>query len=208
MRILIVEDDRDLIMLLSDILRKGGYDVISAADGSEAWGILQREKIHFVITDWMMPKMDGLELCKRIRSAAFPYYIYIVMLTAKDAKGELVQGMEAGADDFLVKPFSKDELNVRVRAGERIITLETGLEKQNRQVQKGHDDFLSILNTLREGVVMVEKDGRISFLNRSALDLTEKPENDLLGSQWRALFPLDPIEITQLVTLITGPGCF
>lgn len=76
MRILIVDDDRDLIMLLSDILRKGGYDVISAADGSEAWGILQREKIHFVITDWMMPEMDGLELCKRIRSAAFPYYIY------------------------------------------------------------------------------------------------------------------------------------
>lgn len=138
MRILIVDDDKVIRLLLSKIVQKWGYEVVLATDGAEAWDILQKEKICFIITDWIMPGMDGLELCGRIRDAGFTHYIYIIMLTGKDSKNELVEGMKAGADDFVVKPFTKDELNVRIKAGERIIRLEKDLAEQNKKLSKAY----------------------------------------------------------------------
>lgn len=88
-----------------------------------------------VITDWMMPEMDGVELLKRIRSSLSPGYVYIMMLTAKQQKDDLLEAMEAGADDFLTKPFDKDELRVRLRAGERIIELEKSLARRNKELK-------------------------------------------------------------------------
>lgn len=136
MRILIVEDDADSRKLLFRILRFWGHEICVARNGAEAWQILEQGAVSFVISDWMMPEMDGLELCRRIRSARFPHYIYIILLTAKDAKNELVEGMEAGADDFIVKPFNSGELNVRIRAGERILKLERDLAEQNQKLSQ------------------------------------------------------------------------
>ncbi|MFQ5708924.1 MAG: PP2C family protein-serine/threonine phosphatase [bacterium] len=138
MRILIAEDDQDTRLLLARILRKWGHEVIQAADGACAWGILQNDPVSFVISDWMMPNMDGLELCNKIRAANFSRYVYIMLLTAKDAKDELIEGMQAGADDFLVKPFNKGELNVRIRAGERILKLEHDLEERNKKLSEAY----------------------------------------------------------------------
>lgn len=138
MRILIVDDDVDMRRLLLGILQRWGYDVVPAADGAEAWEVLQSQPISFVITDWTMPNLDGLELCRRIREGRLARYIYIILLTAKHSKGELIKGMEAGADDFLIKPFNAGELKVRIRAGERVVMLEHNLEQQNRKLQEAY----------------------------------------------------------------------
>ena len=138
MRILIVDDDADMRRLLLRTLQRWGYDVVPAADGVEAWERLQNEPISFVITDWTMPNLDGLGLCRRIREAKFARYIYVILLTAKNSKDELITGMEAGADDFLIKPFNAGELQVRIRAGERIVTLESNLEEQNKKLQEAY----------------------------------------------------------------------
>ncbi|CBE67812.1 MAG: fused response regulator/phosphatase [Candidatus Methylomirabilis oxygeniifera] len=138
MRILIVDDDVDMRRLLLHTLQSWGYDVVQAIDGAQAWDLLQNEPFSFVITDWIMPNLDGLELCRRIRGARFTRYIYIILLTAKHSKEELIKGMEAGADDFLIKPFNAGELKVRIRAGERIIKLESNLEEQHKKLQEAY----------------------------------------------------------------------
>ena len=138
MRILIADDDLDIRLLLIKMLEKWGHEVIPAVDGIQAWNILQENVIHFVITDWVMPGMDGLKLCQKIRRFSFDHYIYIIMLTSRDTNTELVKGMDAGADDFIVKPFRRDELNVRIKAGERVISLETDLSNRNKQLDKAY----------------------------------------------------------------------
>ncbi|MHC9543920.1 MAG: PP2C family protein-serine/threonine phosphatase [Vulcanimicrobiota bacterium] len=99
---------------------------------------MQKETISLVISDWMMPEMDGPELCRHIRAAHFPQYIYIIMLTARETKTDLIEGMESGADDFMVKPFNKDELRVRIKAGERVIKLERDLEDRNSKLSEAY----------------------------------------------------------------------
>jgi len=132
MKILVVDDDKDIRELLCKILRKWKHEVITASNGKDAYHILKTEEFNIVISDWLMPKMDGLELCKKIRNSNFSNYIYIILLTAKDSKKDIIEGMKAGADDFIIKPFVKGELDVRIRAGERICKLEKKLEVQNK----------------------------------------------------------------------------
>jgi diguanylate cyclase (GGDEF)-like protein len=125
MKILIAEDDPISRRVLEANLAGWGYDVMIASDGSEAWELLQRpDAPNLVISDWMMPNMDGLELCRRIRGMERSGYIYFIILTAKGEKQDIIEGLEAGADDFLTKPFDREELKYRARIGERIINLE------------------------------------------------------------------------------------
>lgn len=138
MQLLIVDDDKATRSLLSLDLQQLGHEVRSASDGSEAWKILQQEHISFVITDWRMPQMDGLELCRRIRSADLPQYVYVILMTTKDDKDALIDGMEAGADDFVVKPFNQGELNARFKAGERILKLQRDLERRNEELSESN----------------------------------------------------------------------
>jgi two-component system NtrC family sensor kinase len=126
-KVLIAEDDVVLQRLLKDSLTKWGHEVTSAKNGEEAWELFEAETYPLLLTDWMMPKMDGLELVRRVRASERSGYIYIIMLTAKTQKADLIEGMEAGADDFISKPFERDELRVRLRAGERIIQLQEKL---------------------------------------------------------------------------------
>ena len=125
MEILIAEDEPISRRLLEFTLRRWGYEVTTAADGSEAWEMLQSPAPpSLVISDWMMPGMDGLELCHRIRSREQPGYTYLIILTARGKKEDVIKGLEAGADDYLVKPFDQEELRCRIKIGERIINLE------------------------------------------------------------------------------------
>ena len=118
MRILIAEDDPVTRRLLEASLRKWGYDVLATVNGSEAWEALQGpEAPSLVISDWMMPVMDGLELCRKIRKMEKPGYIYFIVLTSKGMKKEIIEGLEAGADDYLTKPFDRDELKYRTMIG-------------------------------------------------------------------------------------------
>jgi two-component system chemotaxis response regulator CheY len=111
--------------MLETFLRKWGYDIVITTNGREAWEVLQEpEAPNLVISDWMMPDMDGLELCRRIREMERAEYIYFIILTSKGKKEDVITGLEAGADDYLIKPFNQDELKYRVKIGERIIELE------------------------------------------------------------------------------------
>jgi phosphoserine phosphatase RsbU/P len=154
MRILIVDDDMSTRLLLTRFLTSWGHQVLAAADGVEALEVLEREGVQLVISDWLMPKMDGLELCKRIRARSFPGYVYVIILTAKDSKGELITAMEAGADDYIAKPFDKNELNVRIRAGERVLNLEKDLEDRNERLTKA----FSVMRKDLEAAAKMQKD--------------------------------------------------
>jgi len=125
MNVLTVDDDDIALEMLNMALEQSGYETTSARNGHEAMAILRRGEHRLVITDWEMPSMDGLALCNAIRQEDLPTYVYTIMLTSHHGVDQVVEGMNAGADDFIAKPFSPQELTVRVRAGERILSMET-----------------------------------------------------------------------------------
>ncbi len=131
MRILVAEDDPLARRVLTSVLEGLGHEVTATPDGREAWGTFERQSFPVVISDWMMPGLDGLELCRRIRLADRTKYTYIILLTALGGKAHYLEGMEAGADDFLTKPLDADELRVRLRVAERIL----GLQAEVRQLE-------------------------------------------------------------------------
>ena len=135
MRILVVEDDVVVRRVLRGHLESCGHEVTQALDGSEAWELLRQGHFPVVISDWMMPGLDGLELIRRIRSSHQPSYVYVILLTGKSQREDFFQAMEAGADDFVTKPFDRDELRVRLRSAERIIQLEQSLAGRNAELQ-------------------------------------------------------------------------
>jgi len=134
MKVLIAEDDMVSGLVLERTLQRWGYEVIKTKNGQEAWARFQAEPVSMVITDWMMPQMDGIELCRRIRELRLDHYTYVILLSAKSQKIELVEGMNAGADDFMTKPFDSAELQVRLRAGERILELEHSLTERQKEI--------------------------------------------------------------------------
>jgi two-component system NtrC family sensor kinase len=136
MHVLIAEDEPVSRRLLESHLQKWGYQVAAAPNGAEAWRLFEGGTFPIVITDWMMPELDGLELVRRVRGCPRQTYVYAILLTARSQKEDLVEGMDAGADDFLTKPFDRDELRVRLRAAERIIRLEQSLAQQNRVLRE------------------------------------------------------------------------
>ncbi len=136
MKILIAEDDLVSRLILQKTLENWGYEVRAAENGRQAWEILQREDLQLIIADWIMPVMDGITLCREIRSSGIHGYVYFILLTGKDKKEDIVRGLDAGADDYLAKPFERDELKVRVRAGERIIKLEKELSEKNERLRQ------------------------------------------------------------------------
>jgi len=122
--------------ILETILVKWNYDVISACDGNEAWEKLKEEDPpKLIILDWMMPGISGVEICRRLRQADPVEAMYIILLTARDEKNDIVEGLKAGADDYIAKPFDKDELRARIDVGRRVVQLQTALlEKEKLQV--------------------------------------------------------------------------
>jgi sigma-B regulation protein RsbU (phosphoserine phosphatase) len=160
LQILLVDDDPAVLNVLSALLRRQGYQVLQAADGEAAWSILQSRKVNLVISDWLMPKVTGIDLCRRIRSQEFGRYIYVILCTSKGAKADLIEGMDAGADDFLVKPIGKEELRVQVRAGERVLQLERGLAERNNELARAnvelHAAYARIEDDLKAAAWMQE----------------------------------------------------
>jgi diguanylate cyclase (GGDEF)-like protein len=128
-KVLVVDDDQLLRQMLDLELRRAGYEVVTAADGQETWELLQRERIRMLVVDWMMPGVDGLELVRRIRAAGWPGYTYIVTLTAKDGRTDVLEGLNLGADDYVTKPFRTEELVARLGVGARILDVEGRLKE-------------------------------------------------------------------------------
>lgn len=136
MKILIAEDEKISRRILETTLIKVGHDVVAVEDGVRALESIQKEAPDMLITDWMMPKLDGLELCRRVRALNLSSYVYVILLTALTQKERIIEGLDAGADDYITKPFERTELLARVRAGERVIQLEKSLRKKNTELSK------------------------------------------------------------------------
>jgi sigma-B regulation protein RsbU (phosphoserine phosphatase) len=134
MKILIAEDDPISRKILQTILTKQGHDVTAAEDGLKALEALRKETPDILITDWMMPDLDGLQLSRQVRALDLPGYVYIILLTALTDKQRIIEGLDAGADDYVTKPYDKTELLARVRAGERVIKLEQSLRQKNAKL--------------------------------------------------------------------------
>jgi len=127
MKILIAEDDPVSRCYLEVTLVKWGYEVSAVCDGNQAWQALQEDSPSIAILDWMMPGIDGAEICRRLRAIQTQTTTYVIMLTAKTEKKDVVQGLEAGADDYLIKPFDRQELRARIGVGIRIVDLQRSL---------------------------------------------------------------------------------
>ena len=149
MQILIAEDDPISRRLLQATLEKWDYQVVAACDGAQAWDRLQEaEAPRLAILDWMMPGLSGLEVCANVRQQAREPYTYILLLTARTQKQDLVAGMESGADDYITKPFDAQELKVRLRAGRRILDLQAELvaAREVLREQATHDPLTCLWN--------------------------------------------------------------
>ena len=146
MKILIAEDDTPSRTLLSSLLKKNGFSVITAKNGTEAWKILkQADTPRLAILDWLMPGIEGDKLCKMIRSRQAVTPMYIIMLTVKKDINEIVEGLESGADDYLSKPYSIDELVARINVGKRILDLEMKLTEKVSALQINEAKFDTFL---------------------------------------------------------------
>lgn len=150
MNILLVEDDQVTLRLLKTKTEQWGYNVQTAPNGLEALDIIQREDIDIVVSDWLMPVMDGLELCRQIRANESSHYIYLIIISAQDTRRDIVQALSGGIDDFIVKPINIEELKVRIEIGARIIGLDKELSKKLHFIEKNY------FQTIRMFVQMME----------------------------------------------------
>jgi two-component system chemotaxis response regulator CheY len=142
MKILVVEDDIIQRRYLQTILVQINHEAVVAANGEEAWQRLQEDtQLRIIITDWMMPVLDGVGLIRRVRASDWPHYTYMILLTGKDSHTNMLAGLQCGADDYLTKPFDRDELIARLKIGERILSLETRLQELAT-----HDTLTGLLN--------------------------------------------------------------
>jgi diguanylate cyclase (GGDEF)-like protein len=149
MRILIAEDDAICRRILEATLKRAGYEVVAATDGHAAWEVLQApDAPRLAILDWMMPGMDGPEICRAVRSRDDQGYVYLLLLTAREGKKALVEGLEAGADDYLVKPFDAFELKARLDVGRRILDLQHQLLSAYEEMRQRatHDALTGVYN--------------------------------------------------------------
>jgi DNA-binding response OmpR family regulator len=133
MKILIADDDVTSRTMLRAVLSKWGYEVVETSDGEAAWGVLQGEDPpQLAVLDWAMPGMDGATLCRKLRGEARKSPLYLILLTSKAERGDIIRGLEAGADDYIVKPFDREELRARVNVGRRMITLQNELLEREK----------------------------------------------------------------------------
>ncbi|WP_342346887.1 diguanylate cyclase [uncultured Nitrospira sp.] len=149
MRILVVDDEPVTLHMVVYRLRQWGHDVISCTDGDSAWKVLERGSVpNVAIVDWMMPGINGPELCQKIRGRTDCPYVYIVMVTGRKNPEDLIAGLDAGADDYLTKPFLLEELDARLRAGKRIVDLQNELisARETLRIQAMQDPLTQILN--------------------------------------------------------------
>ena len=191
MKILVADDSLVMRRLLESILGGWGYEVLSAKDGAEAWAALSEpDAPQIAILDWMMPVYTGLELCNMVRDLRRKSYTYLILLTSRGLRQDIVEGLSAGADDYVVKPFEKQELEVRLRAGRRIIDLQAELvAAQAALIEQATRDALTkiwnrayILDALDREVVRACRENRV--LGVLMIDIDHfKLVNDTYGHQ-------------------------
>ena len=173
MRVLLADDDAFYQSVLRKALESWGFEVITASNGNEAlsilWGV---DPPTLAILDWMMPGMDGVEVCRCVRERRQETYIYIILITAKSQKRDMITGLDAQADDYLIKPFDLQELRARLQSGQRIVNLQSSLASKQRELsyQATHDPLTGIWN--RSAILdIVGREVHLAKRNRKPLSL-------------------------------------
>jgi two-component system cell cycle response regulator len=182
MRVLIADDDPAALLLLESVLEDWGYEVVTARGGTEAWDVLRRaDSPPLAILDWMMPGLDGVDVCRKVRQEGEAPYVYLILLTGKVRTQDVVQGMDAGADDYVSKPFEEQELKVRLRAGRRIVELHEELRTQaNLDALTGAWNRRMILEIFQREIARAGREGTSLGVIMADLDHFKRL-NDTLG---------------------------
>jgi len=211
LRVLIVDDSRAQRRILAVQLARWGYDIAEAGSGEAALVLCQVVRFDIVLSDWMMPGMTGLDLCKAFRALPREGYGYFILLTSKSEKAEIADGLENGADDFLAKPVNSDELRARLRAGQRIVTMHQELVEKNRLVGSTLDQLQKLYDSLDRDLIEAKKlqqslirDRNIDFgAGRAALMMQPSGHvgGDLVGS-----FVIDARRVVMFSVDVSGHG--
>lgn len=183
MRVLIAEDDALARRILESALTKWKYEVIATVDGEQAWKVLRDpEAPSLAVLDWEMPGLTGPEICRKFRALTNTRPVYILLLTAKESKDDLVAGLESGADDYISKPFNQSELKARLKVGERLVNLQRELDKRNRELK----------DINRQLEIFSSQDGLTGIYNRRHFDIH-------IENEWRrAMRAAGPISLIMI----------
>lgn len=203
-KILIAEDDAISRLLLKEVLQKAGYDVIEAENGRVAWSLFCEHRVNMLITDWIMPGINGLELTGMVRKLKLDYYVYIIMLTGNEKKENTLEGFDAGADDYIPKPYIPEEVLARIRTGYRIVGLEDrcrhinyALQKKNGTLEELHShlsqtaieasnsytELKQVFNLSSDGIWVIDREFNVVRINDRFLQLTGHSSNDITGKK-------------------------
>ncbi len=189
MSILIVDDDITSLELLQKMLVQMGYDVIAARDGVNAWELFKTKQPRLIISDWVMPGMDGIELCRKVRNTPSEHYTYIIIITSKTKKIDLIEAFRAGADDYISKPFHPEELNVRISNSERIQQSEDRHRNLQKVLVRSRNKLRTVLDGLYEEISAVDHQNEIISINKAAIKA--------MGSQFSNLIGKDCFKLNQ-----------
>src|SRR3954452_18658951 len=196
-RVLVAEDDADIRDLLEIAVASLNHEVQSARDGREAWEIFQADGADVIISDWLMPRMQGTELCRLVRQAEGVPYVYFVILTALDSEEHMLQGLQAGADDYLAKPFSIGALQARLVAAERVTRLHRALAQRDAERALSLARHAAVLRVARRFAAETDPDALLRDLIVEAVALVD--------GEIGAVYRWDE-SVGRLVPVTTSPG--
>jgi len=210
-RVLIVDDSRVQRRILSSSLKRWGYEVLEADSGISALEICKREPVNLILSDWMMPGMNGLEFCVAFRELERENYGYFILLTSKSEKDEVAHGLDIGADDFLTKPVNASELRARIRAGERIQEMERELTEKNRIVSNALAEIQCLYDTIDRDLIEAKKlqqslvKERYRNLGSAEISLLLRPSGHV-GGDLVGFFPISKTQIGLFSIDVSGHG--
>jgi len=194
MRVLIAEDDLTSRDILASLLEKNGYNAITSENGAEAMRLMEQpDPPHIVILDWMMPEIDGLEVCRRIRTIKTDLPPYIIMLTIKGNKDDIVTGLDNGADDYLSKPYDPDELRARVDVGRRIVELKENLADRMKELSANHKLFRSFVENANDIIYTLNMDGVFTYVSPNWSVLLGHDVSEVSGQSFKNFVHSDDI---------------
>ncbi len=183
MKILVVDDDDIALAVAAKILTSNGYEVVTAEDGETALQIQQSQNIQIVVSDWNMPRITGIDLCRTLRSLPKAVgYIYIIIITSRSSKDDMIQGLSAGADDLISKPFEPAELLVRVRNAERVLAMEKDLRQSETR-------NLALLSAVPDMIYRIRRDGILLDYKTNTPDLLAIPGDQIIGAPLGSILP-------------------
>jgi two-component system NtrC family sensor kinase len=204
MNVLVAEDDLITRQMLANMLTKLEHTVVETENGVQAWQLLQKKHSPILIADWEMPEMDGIELCQKIRQAGWQQYVYIIVLTARSGKEDLLTVFESGADDYITKPVDPDVLTARLKTAKRVINLERQHQNLTEMVISSRDKLRRVFDALQEEIVSIDRDHVVVSANKRFLGRVNRPFHEvtnlpLLGPYPDVLLPDASQELARLV---------